>query len=138
MRILAPFAGLLGLHRSFVMRQPTVPLALRIWDFRPSCMAGGTTEGVLMEHLTMLDASFIEVEDSDPHVSVAIGALAVLEGPLPDYDAFVAGLAYRVLAMPRFRQVLHRRPLDFGAPEWVDDPNIDLGHHVHRAALPHP
>jgi hypothetical protein len=33
-----------------------------------------------MDHLTSLDATFIEAEDSDRHVSLAIGALAVLEG----------------------------------------------------------
>jgi diacylglycerol O-acyltransferase len=91
-----------------------------------------------MEHLTTLDASFIEAEDSDRHVSLAIGAVAVLDGPLPDYDELVAGLGDRVLKVPRFRQVLRRYPLDLGAPEWVDDPNVDLAHHVHRVALPHP
>ena len=91
-----------------------------------------------MEHLTTLDASFIEAEDSDRHVSLAIGAVAVLDGPLPDYDELVAALGDRVLAVPRFRQVLRRYPLDLGAPEWVDDPNVDLAHHVHRVALPHP
>jgi diacylglycerol O-acyltransferase len=91
-----------------------------------------------MEHLTTLDATFIEAEDSDRHVSLAIGAVAVLDGPIPDHDELVAGLAERVSAVPRFRQVLRRHPLDLGAPEWVDDPNVDLAHHVHCVALPHP
>jgi diacylglycerol O-acyltransferase / wax synthase len=38
----------------------------------------------------------------------------------------------------RFRQVLHTQPLDFGAPQWVDDPNVDISPHVRRAALPRP
>src|SRR6185312_6614711 len=91
-----------------------------------------------MEHLTRLDASFIEAEDSDRHVSLAIGALAVLEGPLPDYDSFVEGLSERLQDVPRFRQVLRRHPFDLTAPDWVDDTNLDLTHHVHRAALPQP
>jgi diacylglycerol O-acyltransferase len=91
-----------------------------------------------MDHLTSLDATFIEAEDSDRHVSLAIGALAVLEGPLPDYDSLVEGLADRLEDVPRFRQVLRRRPFDLGAPEWVDDTNLDLAHHIRRAALPHP
>ncbi|OOK68162.1 diacylglycerol O-acyltransferase domain protein [Mycobacterium kansasii] len=33
-----------------------------------------------MEHLTALDAAFLEVEDSDPHVSLAIGGLSIIEG----------------------------------------------------------
>lgn len=93
---------------------------------------------VVMEHLTTLDASFLEAEDSDRHVSLAIGSVSVLEGPVPDDDALVAGMAERVLAVPRFRQVLRTHPLDLQAPEWVDAKNFDISHHVHRVALPHP
>jgi diacylglycerol O-acyltransferase len=91
-----------------------------------------------MEHLTTLDATFIEAEDSDRHVSLAIGAVAVLDGPIPPYDTFVESFGQRIRAVPRFRQILRRHPFDLGAPEWVDDPNIDLAHHVHRVALPQP
>src|SRR6478736_3709868 len=35
------------------------------------------------DKLTALDAGFLEAEDADPHVSMAIGALAMLEGPCP-------------------------------------------------------
>jgi len=33
-----------------------------------------------MEHLSTLDAGFLQAEDSDPHISLAVGALAVLAG----------------------------------------------------------
>src|ERR1700694_5701827 len=59
-----------------------------------------------MEHLTTLDAGFLEAEDSDRHVSLAIGALSVIAGPMPDFDSLVTGLAERILSVPRFRQVL--------------------------------
>ena len=85
----------------------------------------------------MLDAGFLHAEDSDRHVSLAIGALSVLAGPMPDFDSLAAGLAERILSVPRFRQVLRTQPLDLGAPQWVDDPNVDISHHVRRAALPH-
>jgi diacylglycerol O-acyltransferase / wax synthase len=91
-----------------------------------------------MEQLSMLDAGFLEAEDSDRHVSLAIGALAVIAGPMPDFDTLVEGLAERMLSVPRFKQVLHMQPLDLGAPYWVDDPNLDMAHHVRRAALPRP
>ena len=91
-----------------------------------------------MEHLSTLDAGFLEAEDSDRHVSLAIGAVSVIEGPMPDYDALAAGVAERILAVPRFRQVLRTHLLDLDPPEWVEDPNLDLAHHIHRAALPHP
>jgi diacylglycerol O-acyltransferase len=33
-----------------------------------------------LEHFTALDASFLEAEDSDRHISLAVGAVAVLSG----------------------------------------------------------
>ena len=91
-----------------------------------------------MEHLSTLDAGFLEAEDSDRHVSLAVGGISVIEGPMPDYDSLTAGIAERVLAVPRFRQVLRTDLLDLGSPEWVEEPNLDVSHHIHRAALPHP
>jgi diacylglycerol O-acyltransferase len=91
-----------------------------------------------VEQLTTLDAGFLEAEDSDRHVSLAIGGLAVIDGPPPDYEVLVATLAERVPSIPRFTQVLHTRLFDLGAPEWVDDARFDIAHHVHRRALPQP
>ncbi len=68
-----------------------------------------------MEQLTVLDAGFLEAEDSDRHVSLAIGAIAVL-------------------AVPRLRQVLRRQTLDLSAPGWVPWADMDISHHVRRAA----
>jgi diacylglycerol O-acyltransferase len=91
-----------------------------------------------VEHLTTLDAGFLEAEDSDRHVSLAIGGLAVMEGPVPDHASLVSMLAERVSEIPRFTQLVRTHPLDLAAPEWVDDPQFDLAHHVHRIALPQP
>lgn len=91
-----------------------------------------------MEHLTTLDAGFLKAEDADPRVSLAIGGLAVLEGPAPDTDSLTATLAQRIAACPRFTQRLRSRPLDLAAPQWVDDPDFDLAHHLRRIAVPHP
>ena len=91
-----------------------------------------------MEQLTTLDAGFLEAEDSDRHVSMAIGGLAVIEDPMPDYHTVFSGLAERIKAVPRYTQVLRIQPFDLGPPQWVDDAGFDLAHHVHRAALPQP
>lgn len=91
-----------------------------------------------MDQLTALDAGFLEAEDSDPHASLAMGAIAVLAGPMPDADTVVAALTDRVTAVPRLCQVLRTQPLDLAAPRWADDPNFDAGHHIRRAALPRP
>ena len=91
-----------------------------------------------MDKLTTLDAGFLKAEDADRHVSLAIGGLAVIEGPIPDRDALMATLAQRIRACPRFGQRLRTRPFDFGAPEWVADPDFDLTRHVRHIALPRP
>lgn len=97
-----------------------------------------TGEYSAMDHLTALDAGFLEAEDSDRHVSLAIGGVSVIEGPMPDFAALTAGIADRVATVPRFRQVLRTHQLDLSPPEWVEDEQFDISHHVHRAALPHP
>src|SRR5690242_9108609 len=100
----------------------------------PACRA----HGLHMDSLSMLDAGFLEAEDADRHVSLAIGSVSILEGPMPAYDALVSRLAKRLLGVPRFRQVLRTHPLDLEAPEWADAENFDISHHVHRVALPKP
>lgn len=91
-----------------------------------------------MEHLTALDASFLAAEDSDPHVSLAIGGVSIIAGPAPSHDELVSAFAGRVRAIPRCTQILHTHPLDIGPPEWVEDPHFDISHHVYRVALPDP
>lgn len=91
-----------------------------------------------MQQLTALDAGFLEAEDSDPHVSLAVGAVSIMEGPAPSYDEFQSAIADRMPAIQRFRQVLRTHPLDLRPPEWVDDPHFQVSRHVHRLALPHP
>ncbi|WP_156685530.1 WS/DGAT/MGAT family O-acyltransferase [Mycobacterium sp. Marseille-P9652] len=91
-----------------------------------------------MEQLTALDAGFLEVEDSDPHVSLAVGGVSIVEGPAPAFDEFVAAFAERVASMPRCSQVLRTHPLDLRPPEWVDDPHFDLRRHLHHVAVPQP
>ena len=91
-----------------------------------------------MEHLTALDASFLEAEDSDPHVSLAVGGVSVVAGPVPRYDELVSAFAERVRGIPRCTQILRTHPLDLGSPEWVDDPHFDISRHLYRVALPEP
>lgn len=71
-----------------------------------------------MEYLSTLDAGSLQAEEADPHVSLAVGALAVLAGATPEFASFTAGLGERLAEVPRFKQVLHTQPLDLGAPAW--------------------
>lgn len=91
-----------------------------------------------MERLSTLDAGFLEAEDSDRHVSLAVGGLSIIEGPMPEFDSLMTSVAERIVKVPRFKQVLRMHPLDLSPPEWVEQETFDMSHHIHRAALPHP
>jgi diacylglycerol O-acyltransferase len=92
----------------------------------------------MSERLSPLDAAFLDAEDEDPHASLAIASVAVLEGPAPAQDTLVAAIAGKLPLVPRYRQTLRTVPLDLGRPVWVDDPAFDVGYHVRRTALPAP
>jgi len=91
-----------------------------------------------MEQLKALDAGFLMAEDSDRHVSLAIGGIAIIDGAAPKYEEFTTVMAERIRKIPRCTQVLRTQPFDLGAPKWVDDPGFDVARHVRRVALPRP
>ena len=91
-----------------------------------------------MDRLNALDAVFVDAEDADPHVSMAIASIAVFERPAPAHEEFLAYLAGRLPLVPRYRHKLRTIPFRLGRPVWVEDPDFDLRYHVRRTALPAP
>ena len=91
-----------------------------------------------MDRLSPLDAQFVEAEDEDPRISMAIASIAVFEGPAPTYTDFAAEIERRLPMVPRYRQKLRTVPLRIGPPVWVDDPKFDVRRHLRHIALPKP
>jgi diacylglycerol O-acyltransferase len=91
-----------------------------------------------MERLTPLATAFLDAEDEDPSSSLAIGAIAVFEGPAPAFEEFVQAIVGRLPLLPRYRQKLRTVPMDLGPPAWVDDPRFDARWHIRNTALPAP
>jgi diacylglycerol O-acyltransferase len=91
-----------------------------------------------MDRLTPLSAAFLEAEDVDPSASLAIGSLAVFDGPAPDLEELVESVRGRLPLIPRYRQRVRSVPLDLGAPVWVDDPEFELRDHLTRVRVPEP
>ena len=97
----------------------------------------------MSEHLTPLDATFLELEQADESAHMHIGGVLVFD-PLPDggppsREELCQHLASRLGQLPRYGQRLsepHTGGLSW--PEWEDDPAFDIGTHVTRAALPAP
>lgn len=89
-----------------------------------------------MHRLSPQDASFLHLEDTVSHMHV--GAIALCEGPRPDYDSFAQMVRAKLDEIPRYRQRVHFVPLALGRPVWVDDPHFNIGYHVRRTALARP
>lgn len=90
-----------------------------------------------MATLTGLDVKLLQVEEADPMANFAVGALAVMAGPLPDHDALLEVLAERFATDRRFRQVVRRYPFDLAGPRAVVV-DAEMAEHVHHIAVPRP
>lgn len=91
-----------------------------------------------MAELGPLDAGFLAMEDSDPHVSMGIGTVSILHDPPPTRAEVRTWIDRGLERHGRLRQRVRRTPLDLTAPVWEDDPNFDPGHHIRWTALPDP
>jgi diacylglycerol O-acyltransferase len=93
--------------------------------------------------LSPLDATFLELEDSDVTAHMHIGGLLIFD-PLPDGGSpsltrVQRHLERRLCSLPRYRQRLSRRATGgLRWPEWEPDERFDIAAHVTRAALPKP
>ncbi|WP_330230748.1 wax ester/triacylglycerol synthase family O-acyltransferase [Nocardia sp. NBC_00508] len=91
-----------------------------------------------MTELRPLDSGFMELEDADRHLSLGIGAVAIIAGSPPSRDELTGVLAGGVKQNVRLGQKVRRAPLDLATPVWENDPNFDLAHHIRWTALPAP
>ncbi len=80
----------------------------------------------------------MELEDTDRHISVGIGAVAIVAGAPPTRAEFMTELSRRISVDVRLHQKVRRTPWDLTTPQWVDDPNFDLAHHIRWMAVPEP
>ncbi|WP_280217168.1 wax ester/triacylglycerol synthase family O-acyltransferase [Nocardia neocaledoniensis] len=91
-----------------------------------------------MSELHPLDGGFLELEDADRHISLGIGAVAVMAGPAPTRSEFTDWLTARLDRVGRLRERVRGSRWDLAAPVWEADPHFDLAHHVRWTALPEP
>lgn len=96
----------------------------------------------MSEHLSPLDATFLELEEIDESAHMHIGAILVFEpGPdgIPSLEAVREQVQARLPTLPRYRQRLsepHTHGLHW--PFWADYEQFDVADHVRHAALPSP
>jgi WS/DGAT/MGAT family acyltransferase len=97
----------------------------------------------MSEHLTPLDATFLQLEEADDSAHMHIGGIMVFDptpaGGVPTREQLTRHIAHRLGQLPRYGQRLsepHTGGLSW--PTWEDDPEFSLGRHITRAALPAP
>lgn len=91
--------------------------------------------GLNMAQGMTLDTAFLMAQDPDQHASLAIGAVAIVEGAAPDRVSLRKLLAQRIQAVGRCTQLLRAHA---SGQEWIDYPEFDLADHVRRVAVPGP
>ncbi len=97
----------------------------------------------MAEHLSPLDAMFLELEQADESAHMHIGAVSVFDplpgGGHPTLADLCDRLEERLDALPRFRQRLSTpRTGGMSWPTWEPAPNLDIRDHVRHASLPAP
>lgn len=91
--------------------------------------AGGTHR----ERMSDFEALMWEVERS-PMLSNAFANLTILDRA-PDRARFVARMRLAVERVPRLHQRAVPAPVRLAPPEWLDDPEFDLDHHLRWISL---
>jgi WS/DGAT/MGAT family acyltransferase len=85
-----------------------------------------------------MDASFLYMETPDMHAHV-IGTILVDPSTVPggySFQAIKQMLADRIHLLAPFRRRVMEVPLSLAHPVWIEDPNFDLDHHLHRIGAP--
>ncbi len=90
----------------------------------------------MVQPLHGFDGAFLTA--SAPHAPLHVGAVLILEPPIPSHHQLQELVAERLPVVPALRRRLVQVPLGLGHPLWVDDARFDLGRHLRRAALPSP
>jgi diacylglycerol O-acyltransferase len=96
-----------------------------------------------VDHLTPLDAAFLELEEGDASSHMHVG-WAMIFDPLPEGGTPPVGrvrdlLAERLELLPRFlRRLSSQHTARLSWPSWEPDPSFDIANHVRHAALPEP
>jgi len=93
-----------------------------------------------MERLSGLDSAFLSFETPAMHLHVAIAAVldpSTMPEPysFEQLRSFIGG---RLMGDAAFRRRVVQVPLRLNHPVWVEDPDLDLDHHIRRHVLPSP
>jgi WS/DGAT/MGAT family acyltransferase len=87
----------------------------------------------MVDRLSALDASFLQVEEPDYRMHLL--GVFVFEGTAPSRDEFADAVARGMPSVPRLRQRVIKDPLGIGRPVWADDTAFELRNHLRHATV---
>ena len=93
-----------------------------------------------MQHLTAIDAAFLQMETAQTPMHLAsVHMLGLPKGYKGDFpEEFKRHILSRLHLAPMLTRKLVTMPLDLANPVWVHDDAIDIDYHVRRLSLPSP
>ena len=93
-----------------------------------------------MQHLTAIDAGFLQMETSQTPMHLAsVHMLQLPDGFQGDFpEVFKRHIQSRLHLATMLTRKLVSMPLDLANPVWVHDDAIDIDYHVRRLSLPSP
>lgn len=97
----------------------------------------------MIDRLSALDATFLELEELDEGALMSIGGTMVFDplpgGGVPTVDDVRANLAAKLGGLPRYTQRLSATKMgNWSWPHWTEDEQFEIANHVGHAALPAP
>jgi WS/DGAT/MGAT family acyltransferase len=130
-------------HASDVLRRRKAP-ATRPLPVSPSRgTTAGSSRAPAFEPMSALDMSFLRMETAT--TPMHMGGLFIIDGQdlftadgELDLERLRAHVSSRLETSPRLGRKVKEVPLELGRPVWVDEPSIDLRHHIRTAAVDAP
>ena len=92
-----------------------------------------------MEQLPGADSLFLSMETPTQHMH--IGALTIIDPSGAEgwgFERMKQLLEERIHLAPKFTQKLREVPLGLDRPFLVEDPDFEVGYHMHRVGVPSP
>jgi diacylglycerol O-acyltransferase len=94
-----------------------------------------------MRQLSEHDAAFIYSDGAHANSNVSLLHIydqSTAPGGVVRFKQILNHVESRLDLLPKFREKIHRVPLDLDYPYWVEDENFNLEYHVRHIALPKP
>lgn len=92
-----------------------------------------------MRRMSGLDASFLYMETPTTHMHiVGVVLLESADGRVAGFEEIESALRERLHMIPPLRRRMVPPPGAIDHPVWIEDPDFDLAHHLHREDIPGP